>query len=113
MNTLNFYPYYRSLLEDRTKTTTLRLPSKQRFQLGEKVMLTVGWPDEKHFEALHPAKIEMVYEKKLVELTEEDLAGESPDCLAVNAVPYVLGAIYRKILKSEDSVLVIKFKHSD
>jgi len=76
-------------------------------------MLTVGWPDEKHFEALHPAKIEMVYEKKLVELNEEDLAGESPDCLAVNAVPYVLGAIYRKILKSEDSVLVIKFKHSD
>lgn len=41
-------------------------------------MLTVGWPDEKHFEELHTAVIESVQEKKLAELTEIDLAGESP-----------------------------------
>ncbi len=78
MNTLNFYPYYRRLLQGRTKTTTLRLSSKQRFHPGETVMLTVGWPDEKHFEELHTAVIESVQEKKLAELTEIDLAGESP-----------------------------------
>ncbi len=113
MNTLNFYPYYRALLEHRTKTTTLRLPSNSRFQVGEKVMLTVGWPDDEHFETLHPAIIEQVYQKRLAELSLEDLAGESPDCVTVSAVPYVLGAIYRKILNSDDRVLVVKFKHSD
>ena len=41
-------------------------------------MLTVGWPDEKHFEELHTASIESVQEKKLAELTENDLVGESP-----------------------------------
>jgi hypothetical protein len=111
MNNLNFYPYYRQLLENRTKTTTLRLPSRHRFSPGETVMLTVGWPDEKQFEELHTATIETVREKKLADLTENDLAGESPDCLAVNAVPYVLGAIYRAVLKADDPVVVIKFRH--
>ena len=74
-------------------------------------MLTVGWPDEKHFEELHTASIESVQEKKLAELTESDLVGESPDCLAVNAVSYVLGAIYRKVLTIDDLVVVIKFRH--
>jgi hypothetical protein len=112
VNNLNFYPYYRPLLERRIKTTTLRLPSKQQFQPGETVMLTVGWPDEKHFEELHSATIESVQRKKLAELTENDLVGESPDCLAVNAVPYVLGAIYRRVLNVDDSVVVIKFRHT-
>ena len=75
-------------------------------------MLTVGWPDEKHLEELHTAIIESVQEKQLSELSENDLAGESPDCLAVNAVPYVLGAIYRKVLSLDDSVVIIKFRHS-
>jgi hypothetical protein len=75
-------------------------------------MLTVGWPEEKHFEELHTATIESVQKKRLAELTENDLAGESPDCLAVDAVPYVLGAIYRKVLTVDDAVVVIKFRHS-
>ena len=75
-------------------------------------MLTTGWPDEKRFEELHPATIESVQEKKIAELTENDLVGESLDCLAVIAVPYVLGAIYRKVLTPDDSVVVIKFRHS-
>ncbi len=75
-------------------------------------MLTIGWPDEKRFEELHVAVIETVREVRLADLTENDLAGESPDCLAVDAVPYVLGAIYRTTLKADDRVMVIKFSHS-
>ncbi len=112
MKQLNFYPYYKGLLRDRAKTTTIRVPGRVRFETGEEVMLTVGWPEKGDFEQLHTATIEATYDRTLSQLSREDLRGESPDCLVPAAVPYVLGAIYRTILSPEDLVTVIKFKHN-
>ena len=48
MKVLNFYPYYRDLLDRRVKTTTLRLPSALTYEPGESVMLTAGWPADEN-----------------------------------------------------------------
>jgi hypothetical protein len=112
MKRLNFYPYYRQLLVDRVKTTTLRLKSAQSFESGEDVILSVGWPETGSLEDLHGAKIERVYLKRIRDLGAEDLRGESPDCITQEAVPYVLGAIYRRMVHLDDEVSVIKFCHN-
>jgi hypothetical protein len=112
MKQLNFYPYYKGLLRDRLKTTTIRVPGRVRFERGEEVILTVGWPEKGDYEQLHTATIEETYDRVLSQLSVEDLRGESPDCLTPEAVPYVLGAIYRKTLAPADLVTVIKFKHN-
>jgi hypothetical protein len=111
MKTLNFYPYYRQLLQDEVKTTTLRLPGTRVFEPREVVALTVGWPETGIIETLHSVVIERSYQKRIDELNASDLEGESPDCRSREAVKYVLGAIYRKVVQDHDLVNVIKFKH--
>ncbi len=106
---LNFFPYYEQLLEARAKTTTLRL-GKSDYLPGEIVNITVGWT-EAECRILYKAEILQVYQKAINALSFEDLEGESPDCLTPEAVPYVLGCIYRKQLSSADSVSVVKFRH--
>jgi|GEM_PF-1024904 len=111
MRELNFYPYYRQLLCQRRKTTTIRMSAREPFQTGEEVLLTVAWPENGDLEPLYTATIEATYDRVLSELSGEDLRGESPDCLTPEAVPFVLGAIYRKVLGPEELVTVIKFRH--
>jgi hypothetical protein len=112
MKKLNFYPYYRDLLERERKTTTLRLPSSLKFSAGEEVLLTVGWPESGSPEVLHSALVESTYQKRIRDLNPHDLEGESPDCTSRDAVKYVLGAIYRRVLSDDDFVDVVKFRHA-
>lgn len=84
----------------------------QPFIAGEEVLLTVGWPEKDEFQSLHTATIEATYDRVLSLLSAEDLRGESPDCLTTEAVPFVLGAIYRRIFNQDDVVTIIKFRHT-
>jgi hypothetical protein len=88
------------------------MPAREPFQRGEEVLLTTGWPEKGNFEQLHTATILATYDRVLSQLSVEDLRGESPDCLMPEAVPFVLGAIYRRTLAPEDLVTIIKFKHN-
>lgn len=110
MKRLNFYPYYKELLTQRAKTTTLRLNPVDLLP-DERVVLTVGWTEDDSAEQLHPAKIEAVYKKRIGDLTESDLAGESPDCLTSASAQYVMSCIYREILSQDTIVWVVKFSH--
>jgi len=113
MKRLNFFPHYKAVLENKSKTTTFRLPDREKdFEEGEKVLLTVGWHESQGFEKVHPAIIERVYEKKVSELEPNDFEGESRDCLTRDAVPLVLSAIYRRVVGPEDIIRIIKFKHA-
>lgn len=109
MKRLNFFPYYEELLASRVKTTTLRL-HPPGIEQGEEVMLTVGW-DEPAATELHAASVETVYERRLGDLNDHDLAGESPDCLSAASALYVMSCIYRQILSEETTVWVVKFSH--
>jgi hypothetical protein len=109
MKRLNFFPYYKELLDSRVKTTTLRL-HPPGIDPGDEVMLTVGW-DETVAAELHTARTESVYERCIGDLTDHDLAGESPDCLSSASALYVMSCIYRQILSEETNVRVVKFSH--
>ena len=109
MNDLNFFPSYEHLLGSRKKTTTIRLGTAE-YAPGEIVNLTVGW-SEPGGRIIHKAEILKVYSKALRELVVGDLEGESPDCLSPEAVPFVIGCIYRKVLSGTDLVTIVKFKH--
>lgn len=109
MKRLNFFPYYKELLDSRVKTTTLRL-HPPGIEPGEEVMLTVGWQEPGGAE-LHTARVETVYGRRIGDLTDYDLAGESPDCLSSASALYVMSCIYREILSEETNVWVVKFSH--
>ena len=109
MKRLNFFPYYEGLLASRVKTTTLRLHPPE-IEPGDEVMVTVGW-DEPTAAELHTARVESVYEKRMGDLTDHDLTGESPDCLSAVSALYVMSCIYRQILSEETNVWVVKFSH--
>lgn len=109
MKQLNFFPYYRELLRSKVKTTTLRLHSPGVNE-GEEVMLTVGWEEPSAAE-LHGARVENVYQRRIGDLTDGDLAGESPDCLNPASALYVMSCIYREVLSEDTNVWVVKFSH--
>lgn len=108
---LNFFPYYMPLLEKGLKTTTIRLGTNEKFHKDDLVTITIGW-SEKESEPLNMVRILGVMLKKVKDLSEEDLEGESPDCSHKEAVEYVLSAIYRKIVSKEDYVTIIKWEIS-
>ena len=106
---LNFFPYYKPLLKSGLKTTTLRLGNNNKFDKSDLVTITVGW-SERNSQPLYIAIISNVIYKKIEDLSEEDLEGESPDCTHRDSIEYVLSAIYRKIVSREDYITVIKWK---
>jgi len=109
--TLNFYPYYEKLLKERRKTTTVRLGDQtSRYQKGELLTLTCGWAVN---ESVGLAKIKIldIRSAPVSSLKNEDLKGESPDCLTVEALPYVLSAIYRRVVSEHDTVTVIRWAY--
>jgi hypothetical protein len=113
MKTLNFLPFYRSLLSSKKKTTTFRIPGETNFFMpGERIQLTIGWPPGP-LEALNVARVARVYEKRINELTDEDFAGESPDCQTQAATVLVLSAIYRTVLSPETVIRVVKFSYDN
>jgi len=109
--TLNFYPYYRDLLRQKRKTVTVRLGDQtSRYQKGELLTLTCGWSGNDAVE-LGKIKVLDIYSASIGSLKDEDLNGESPDCLTVEALPYVLSAIYRKVVSEQDIVTVIRWAY--
>ncbi len=113
VDSLNFYPYYEHLLKERRKTKTVRLGDQvSKYHNGAIVKLTCGWNPT---DAVVLAKIKImdVFSAPIASLKDEDLLGESPDCLTVVAVPYVLSAIYRKVVNESDVVTVIRWAYVD
>ncbi len=111
MKRLNFYPYYEPYLGSREKATTLRLRKPPALEEGDEVILSVGW-DENEAIDLHGGKISKVYRRRIDQLSQEDLEGESPDCNTRAAARLVLSSIYRTVVNPDDEVWVVKFDHA-
>lgn len=109
--TLNFYPYYEKLLKQRRKSTTVRLGDQTpRYKKGELLTLSCGWAVNESVE-LAKIKILDIRSAPISSLKDEDLKGESPDCRTVEALPYVLSAIYRRVVSEQDLVTVIRWAY--
>lgn len=110
MKRLNFYPFYEELLSSKQKTTTLRIGDSDIFTPGEIVLLSIGW-DRNNATDLHKIKITQCYTKKLSDLTIQDFDGESPDCKNIAATQLVLSCIYKRVIKSDQIVHIVKYEH--
>ncbi len=110
MKRLNFYPFYEEYLRSQKKTTTFRLSSFIPFEVGEEVMISIGWTEEEAID-LHPARIRMSYRRRICDLEKKDFEGESPDCKSPEPTRLVLSCIYRTVLKENDEIWVIKFDY--
>ena len=110
---LHFYPYYEDLLKERRKTSTLRLGDQtMKYRKGDLVKLTYSWNPQEAVMLGH-VRIVDVFSVPIRSLKNEDLEGESPDCKTTQAVPYVLSAIYRKVVTEDDIVTVIRWNYVD
>lgn len=114
MTSLNFYPYYERLLRRKEKYTTIRLGDRRsEYNVGDLVTITVGW-DEKNksdIKSIGRAQITHVVYKPVKDITKRDLKGESPDCSSKKSVPYVLSAIYRRVITDNNFVTIIRWKY--
>jgi hypothetical protein len=114
MTALNFHPYYEQLIKRKEKYTTIRLGDKRsEYRVGDIVTITVGWDEksENDVTKLCKAQITSVLYKTIKNITENDLEGESPDCSSKESVPYVLSAIYRRVVTDNDFVTIIRWKY--
>lgn len=112
MKQLNLYPYYENLIQSKTKTTTIRLGDRtNKYEVGDVVVITVGW-DEKEAKEIAQASIMNVKMKKINELNDLDLNGESPDCVFKDSVKYVMSSIYKTIVNDDDYVTIIKWRYN-
>jgi len=109
---LNFFPHYKTLLEKGLKNTTIRLGVNNRYEKNDIVSITVGWSED-NSEEVGFAKIVSVAHKKIKDLSEDDLEGESPDCSNKAVVKYALSAIYRKVVSEEDDITIIKWEKTE
>jgi hypothetical protein len=110
-SSLNFYPYYEELLRRKQKTKTIRLGDQtSKYTIGKHLTLTSGWNST---DIVEVGSIEVLdcYSKPIRSLTDSDLQGESPDCLKAQAVPFVLSAIYRRVVSEDDLVTVIRWTY--
>jgi hypothetical protein len=114
MTALNFYPYYEQLLKRREKHATIR-PGDRRseYHVGDIITITVGWGKENEPKEIGKAQITNVQYKTMRNIAENDLEGESPDCSSKEAIPYVLSAIYQRVLTESDFVTIIHWKYLD
>lgn len=114
MTNLNFHPYYKQLLKKKEKYTTLRLGDRRsEYHIGDLITITVGWNEksESDITLICKAQIIDVAYKQIKNITNDDLAGESPDCSSKESVPYVLSAIYRRVVTDNDFVTIIRWKY--
>ncbi len=110
MKRLNFFPYYEGYLRSKEKTTTIRLDNHRGFLPGEEVIISLGWEGSTPLD-IHKGMIKEVYSRRIKDITEQDLKGESPDCQSKETVKLVLGCIYKKKLADDDTIWIIKFEH--
>ena len=114
MTNLNFHPYYEQLLKKKEKYTTIRLGDRRSdYPVGEIVTITVGWNKKKASDMtpICEARIIDVSYKRVKDISVGDLEGESPDCSLKDSVPYVLSAIYRRVVTKNDYVTIIRWKY--
>lgn len=114
MTNLNFHPYYEQLLRKKEKFTTIRLGDRRsEFHVGDIVTITIAWDDsnEKNIMSINNVKIIDVVYKQIQNITDNDLIGESPDCISSKALPYVLSGIYRTLVKDNDFVTILRWKY--
>src|SRR2546427_539249 len=108
---LNFFPQYEELLSSKMKSATVRLgDARLRFHIGQRVLITVGW-DQKNGKIVTYGILNELFVKRLKDITDRDLLGESPDCVNRDAVKYVLSSIYRTVVTDNDYVSVIKWQY--
>jgi len=111
MANLNFYPFYERLLRERKKCVTIRLgDQRSKYYVGEEVNLAVGWNEEAS-KLVDRVRITNVDFKRIEEIVESDIDGESPDCTSKKQIPYVLSAIYRKVVTEQDYVTIVRWKY--
>jgi hypothetical protein len=84
--------------------------ASQRFQIGQTVELTVGW-DGENAKAVADGVIKHLIVKKVKDVTDHDLEGESPDCASRDSIRFVLSSIYRTVVTDNDYVSIIKWKY--
>lgn len=114
MTGLNFYPYYEQLLRSKEKYTTIRLGDKRSdYAVGDIVTITVGWneKDGSNVTPICEAQIIDVLYKPVKDIAVDNLEGESPDCSLKDSIPYVLSAIYRRVVTENDFVTIIRWKY--
>jgi hypothetical protein len=116
MKTINFYPWYRGLIINRSKTTTVRLGDRyaQDYRPGEEVQITVGFNGQKP-RFINHGVITALQVKKISEITLEDLEGESPDSVTPEMLRVTLNRIYGDRLKrpvnEDDVVTIVKWRY--
>jgi len=118
MKPINFYPWYRGLIINRNKTTTVRLGDRyaQNYRPGEEVQITVGFNGQKP-RFITYGVITSLQVKKISEITLEDLEGESPDSVNPEMLMVTLNRIYGDRLKrpvnEDDVVTIVKWRYSN
>ena len=114
MTNLNFYPYYEQLLRRKEKYTTIRLGDRRSdYHVGDIVTITIGWNEksESNITPICKAQIIDVMYKPVKNIIVDDLKGESPDCSLKESIPFVLSAIYRRVVTEKDYVTIIRWKY--
>jgi hypothetical protein len=112
-DSLNFYPYYERLLRERQKTKTVRLGDQtSKYPKGVRLRLTCGWDSANAITVGH-VRIADAYSTSIASLTNSDLEGKSPDLLTVAALPYVLSAMYRKVVIETNLVTIVRWTYAD
>lgn len=112
MKTMNYFPFYNTLLSSKQMTTGFRLSDKTKlYEIGEKIKLTTGWnQDNMPKKNIGEIEITEIKYKQLNELTDEDFKGQSPECNNLERAILCLSAIYKKEVSAADKVTVIKWK---
>ena len=119
---LNFYPVslagcnYKDLIQQKRKWTTVRFGDKyaRDYQIGDVIAITCGF-DPSTAEDIAHGVITRVDLKKIADITDKDLEGESPDSLTKDLLLDTLNGIYRQRLgrnvHDEDLVTVISWRY--
>ncbi|MGM9572701.1 MAG: ASCH domain-containing protein [bacterium] len=109
MEILNFHQSYEAEIIKKTKSTTVRLGDKTgKYNAGQQVIITVIKQDFRQ-DKIGEAVIENCYLKKIKDLTEEDLAGESEDVNTQEKMKLALYTLHGKPISNNADVTVIKF----
>jgi len=112
--TYNFLPIYREALLDGTKTTTVRLGDGPDVKVDDIFNVTCGWADDADArELLFVAKVTYAATKKVASIQSRELAGETPDCRRCKAVPFVVGALYHRVLTPDTLIRIVQFERVD
>lgn len=108
---LNLFPFYEKLVQRRQKTMSIRLGDKRDlYKVDDTITLTVGW-DSATAPVKARVKITQVLYEQIRKLTPYILEGESPDCQVPAALPYVISAIYRRVVTPYDFVTVVQWEY--